>query len=149
MRSHFRVTSAETEVHTATNGEKYVWGRATDGTKYEGILTSFVFWFSPDEPVHVNDIISGHFADPSNPLTIQDIFVEQRYVDPSTIISEPEPIELPEQPAFVEPAAPYGDDWRYTVSNNQFLAPADIVQLARTVINLEARIKAIEQGGKN
>jgi hypothetical protein len=123
----------------AQNGDKYIWGRAKD-TSFNG----FMFWFSPDEPDNAGDVISGEFSDPRAPLTIQGVFVEQRYVDPATIVVEPEPIQLPEAPAPV--SAVSEDEWRMALSNGQYLAPIDVLQMARAVVRLEARVKQLECG---
>jgi hypothetical protein len=94
MRSRFKVLSVENDIHTNTKtGEKYSWGKATDGTKFEGMPITFEFSFNPDEPIEVFDIISGEFADPSCPTMIQAVFLEQRYLEPTS--EEPEIFPLP------------------------------------------------------
>lgn len=137
MRSNFKVTFVESETHTAQNGEKYIFGKAKDST-FDG----FIFWFSPDEPVHVGDIISGEFSDPRAPLTIQGVFLEQTFVDPSTIIEAPELIQLPQEPA--PDAVPSEDEWRFAATSGSYLCEVDIAQMSRAVLKLEARVKQLE-----
>jgi hypothetical protein len=134
MRTRFKVTSVETEVHVAENGETYVWGRATDGTKFEGVLMTFPFWFSPEEPVHVDDIISGEFSDPSSPSVIHNVFVEAR----PTLFVEPEPLQLPEPPAppVVEPQH---DELAFAIQSGYGLSQGDVGALGRRFLKLEAQ----------
>ena len=137
MRTRFKVTSVETEIHQANNGDEYVWGKATDGTKFEGVQITFPFWFSPSEPVFVDDVISGEFSDPSSPSVIHHVFVEARHVEPAALV-EPEPLQLfePPAPSVVEHQH---DELAFTIQSGYGLSQSDVGALGKRFLKLEAQ----------
>ncbi len=137
MRSRFKVTSVETEIHKAKNGDEYVWGKATDGTKFEGVQITFPFWFSPNDPVFADDIISGEFSDPTSPSVIYHVFVEERYVEP-VILVEPEPLELPEPPGLTVGERQH-DELAFAIQSGYALSPSDMGALGKRFLQLEAQ----------
>jgi hypothetical protein len=114
--------------------KKFQVAYATDGTRFEGVLTEFPFAMPPGY-VDVGDVVSGYVNGSGQLVNVTIERGRNAIAKPAPATPAPKPEPLPSvQSPQVEP-------WRFAVASGYAATPTDIAAFAQAFFALEGAFK--------